>query len=115
MIEVTFRDFAELARRREWTVEFLAERFQGWIEAPRDFFCRVMQGQHADVVIPYRSVLDLYQQELAFEQAETGRERRCFCGCGQRVWGQKKWATPGCRKRAQRGKSETAIFACASG
>lgn len=115
MIEVTFKDFSELARRREWTVEFLAERFQGRIEAPRDFFCRVMQGQHADVVIPYRPVLEFYSQELAFHQREAGREKFCQCGCRQRVWDRKKWAGPGCRKRALRSRSVTAIFACASG
>ena len=40
MIEVMFKDFSELARRRGWSVEFLAERFQAKIEAPTAFFSR---------------------------------------------------------------------------
>ncbi len=119
MVEVTFKDFSDLARRRGWTVQFLAERFRGIIEEPTEFFTRVLacryQGEYrGDVTIPYRSILEFYRAELTFRQQETGRERFCACGCGTRVWDRKKWATCACRKRAQRTGSQTAKTALAS-
>ena len=57
MSEVTFSDFAKLARKRGLSPEYLAERFTGKIERPSEFFHRVFQGQYATVVIPYPSVL----------------------------------------------------------
>jgi hypothetical protein len=42
MREVTFKDFATLARSRGHTAESLAERFRGKIEEPWEFFERVM-------------------------------------------------------------------------
>ena len=90
MVEVTFKDFSELARRRGWTVQFFAERFRGIIEESTEFFTRVLtcryQGEYrGDVVIPYRSVIDLYRIDLTFHQQETGHERFCARACGNRV------------------------------
>jgi len=118
--EITFRDFSALAKRRGWTPEFLAERFRGIIEEPRDFFGRVgnckWHGEYrGEVVIPFRSVLRLYSQEMAFQQQEKRRERFCACGCGNRVWDRKKWASTACRKRFQRRESQTVISASVSG
>ena len=112
--EVTFGDFAALARRRGWTKEFLAERFHGRIDEPRKFFEAVWQGQYAATVIPFNSVLGFYKRELGLHRMESGRDRRCACGCGARVFDRKKWAGPACRKRAQRGRSRTAEIAAVS-
>lgn len=117
--EVSFKDFSELARRRGWSVEFLAERFRRRIEEPVDLFTRILTSKYkneyrGDVLIPFRSILELYGQEIGFHQQEQGREKFCACGCGARVWNRKKWANQGCKKRAQRGKSETAKTALAS-
>ena len=45
-LEVTFRDFAELAKRRGWTPQNLAEKFRGKIEEPSEFFHRVLSCKH---------------------------------------------------------------------
>jgi hypothetical protein len=111
--EVTFGDFAALARRRGWSKEFLAERFQGRIDEPRKFFEAVWQGQYAATVIPFNSVLAFYRQERGLLGMDhTGR--RCQCGCGAPVFDRKKWATAACRKRSQRNTSRTAIFEAVS-
>ena len=68
----------------------------------RAFFEDVFKGRYAKVVIPWRSVLQFYMRELGSYQVEQGKERRCACGCGQRVFGRKKWGSETCRKRVQR-------------
>lgn len=57
---VTFRQFATLAHERSWTAQLLAERFRGLIEAPSEFFYRVLSGKTPYALIPYRSVIALY-------------------------------------------------------
>jgi hypothetical protein len=105
--EVTFADFAALARRRGWSVAFLTERFRGQIEQPQDFFTRVMQGQYAAVVIPYNSVLAFYRQERGLLGTDhTGR--RCACGCGSPVFDRKRWASRACRQRGYRARTQVA-------
>lgn len=103
--EVAFKDFAALAAKREWSPEFLAERFKAKIEGPSEFFHRLFQPRYGDVVIPYRSVLSFYFQELRFHQEQTGNRRVCACGCGLPVFDRKKWASPGCKKRIGRKRS----------
>jgi len=105
--EVTSKDFAELAKQRGWSLDFLVSKFRDLIEEPREYFERLLKGRwnreaRGDVVIPYRSVLQFYFQErkLVF------REGACACGCGVEV-SNKKWASPTCRKRAQRRGSLT--------
>jgi hypothetical protein len=104
--EITFEDFAALARRRGLTLDFLIETFRGRFGARvgdvRDFFERVFMGRYADNVIPYRAVIELYLSELGVHQAETGRERRCSCGCGQRVFDRRRYASNACRQRGHR-------------
>src|SRR3990172_4067654 len=94
--DLTFKDFASVARRRGHTPESLAERFKGKIENPSEFFHRVMQDRFADVVIPYRSVLAFYTQELYYFKESNPRQRRCACGCEQPVFDRQKWASPAC-------------------
>ena len=103
---VTFRDFATLAKRRGWTAEFLAEEFRGKIDGPSEFFHRVLLGKCGEVVIPYRSVLDLYHKELS-PLIEEKSVRLCICDCGRRVYGRKQYAASACRKRAERERSLT--------
>src|SRR5687767_1557752 len=108
MRDVTFGDFAKLAGRRGLTPEFLAERFGEKIERPSEFFHRVFQGQHAAVVIPYRSVLAFYVSELNCHQDSSGNHKNCACGCGQAVFDRKKWASAACKKRLQRNSQREA-------
>lgn len=99
---VTYRQFAALANRRGWTSASLAERFRGKIENSSEFFHRVMGGKHPDVAIPFRSVISFYN-EHAQSAPQTGNgSRLCACGCQEPVFGKKKWATPGCKKRIAR-------------
>ncbi len=119
MTEVTFDEFSKLAQRRGWTVQYLAERFRGVIDEPSEFFNRVLNCRHqgeyrGDLVIPYRSVVEMYQCEVTLQQQEAGHERFCACGCGARVWDRKKWASGACRKRWQRTGSRTAFSAFVS-
>jgi len=109
--EVTFRDFAALAKRKGWTAEFLVEEFRGKIEEPSEFFHRVLSCKYKGedrswVVIPYRSVLEFYHKELSPLIAE-GNVRLCECKCGRRVHGRKSYASVACRKRMERRRSET--------
>jgi hypothetical protein len=111
MIEVTSRDFAELARRRGWSAAFLAEHFRGKIEEPREFFERAPRCKHkgedrSDAVVPYASVPDFYRRELSPLMAE-GSFRSCGCGCGKPVYGRKRLASSACRKRMERRRSQT--------
>jgi len=104
--EVTFRDFASLAKHKGWTAEFLAEEFRGKIEGPSEFFHRVLSCKYKGkdrswVVIPYASVLVLYWQELS-PFVEDKSVRLCICGCQRRVYGRKQYATNYCRNKAYR-------------
>ena len=105
MREITFGDFAKLASKRGLTAECLAERFANKIERASEFFHRLFQGQHASVVIPYRSVVAFFLSELQCHQASIGSHNRtCACGCNATIFDRKKWASAGCRQRAKRQK-----------
>jgi len=109
--EVTFRDFAALAKRRGWTPEFLAEEFRGKIEGPSEFFHRVLSCKYNGedrswVVIPYASVLVLYLQEIS-PFVEDKSVRLCICGCQRRVYGRKQYASGYCRLKSHRERSQT--------
>ena len=103
---VTFREFRDLARKRGWTVDFLVEHFRGKFgdrgDVRRLFEDIMHQRRFNENLIPYRSVITFFETELGYHQAETGREHRCACGCGMRVFDRRKWASETCRKRGQR-------------
>lgn len=99
---ITFRDFAELARRRGWTVDDLAGRFNGCIERPTEFFTRVLSGKFKDSVIPFRGVLEFYQAAVAGPRSSA--RPTCACGCGRVVFDRKRYALPGCKKKTAREK-----------
>jgi hypothetical protein len=107
LIEVTFEDFMQVAKRRGHTPESLAALFRGKIEEPRDFFeramsCRYHGEDRSNVVIPYRSVIEFYLQDCHFFKDLNPGQRLCACGCGLPVFDRKKWASDGCRKKVQR-------------
>lgn len=119
MREVTFKEFAQLAKRRGHTVDSLTDLFRGKIEDAREFFervlsCRYKGEDRSNAVIPYRSVIEFYRQDCHFFMDLNPKQRLCACGCSQPVFDRKKWAKPGCRKRTQQQESETVIFASAS-
>lgn len=107
MVEVTFGDFAKVAKSRGHTVESLADRFKGKIENASEFFERVMTCKHkgedrSNVVVPHRSVIQFYNEELHYFKDSNPRQRQCACGCRLPVFDRKKWATAGCKKRIAR-------------
>lgn len=71
---VTFSMFRSLMAKRHYNVDDLVDLFRGKIEGTRDFFTRVMAPgvAHANVVIPYRSVLEWYYQEDLSEMRKKG-------------------------------------------
>jgi hypothetical protein len=110
MREVTFKDFAIVARKRGHTAESLADRFRGKIENPSEFFERVMMCRYhgedrSGMVIPYRSVMEFYSEELHYFQDLNQKHRQCACGCGEPVFDKKKWASPACRQKVARQKA----------
>ena len=108
MMEVTFKEFQMLMAERQHSVDDLVQLFRGKIDDPREFFERVMSCRYhgedcSAVVIPYRSVIAFYEQELHyFKDTASKRQRLCACGCGKPVFGQHKYASEACRKRRQR-------------
>src|ERR1043166_2768074 len=101
-MSVTFAEFTKLATKRRWTPEMLAVRFRGKIDEPSVFFHRVLGGQAPQSLIPYRSVLDFYAQTIADKPESIISKPTCACGCGERVFDRKKWATQACRQRVAR-------------
>jgi hypothetical protein len=117
--EITFKEFAQLAKRRGHTVDSLTDLFRGKIEDPREFFGRVMSCRYrgedrSNVLIPYRSVIEFYRQDCHFFKDLNPGQRSCACGCGLPVFDRKRWASSGCKKRMQRRESVTANLAFVS-
>jgi len=115
MEEITFKEFATVARKRGHSAEPLADRFRGKIDEPREFFERVMSCKYkgedrAGVVIPYKSVIEFYQAEMHYFADSNRKHRVCACGCDRPIFDRKKWATPGCKKKAQRKESQTSVL-----
>jgi hypothetical protein len=113
---ITFREFQLLMKQRNHDVDELVNTFAGKIDEPRKFFERVMSCEwrnpdtgrledRGDVVIPYKSVVKFYQEELHyFKDTAKKSQRLCQCGCGKPVFGQYRFASESCRKRLQRSK-----------
>src|SRR5262245_26195410 len=87
--EITFKDFANIAKRRGHTPESLAALFRGKIEEPREFFervtcCRYHGQDRSAVVIPYRSVIEFYQQEAHYSPTLQSSTENVLAGAGGR-------------------------------
>jgi len=105
--EVTFHDFAALAKRKGWTPEFLAGEFRGKVDNPSEFFHRVLGGKHGGVAIPFHTVLDLYHKELS-PLMQDEAVRLCVCGCQKQAHGRKRYASAYCRLKTYRRGALTA-------
>jgi len=75
MTEITFKQFIKLMERRGMESNDLCRQFRGKFDEPREFFNRVWQGRYADVVIPYRSVVQFYTKELRLQTILDERKR----------------------------------------
>lgn len=103
---VTFAEFARVMRSRGIDPTYLVKRFRtefgdGTAEV-RMFFDQVFDRRYRDRMIPYRSVIEFFRREVGITQMGSDCGRRCACGCGQRVFGRKKWATNACKQRGYR-------------
>ena len=100
---ITFNQFQALAKRRGWTVDFLAAFVKGELDEPKRTIERILKTGPAETVIPYTCLIELYLKATAklAEGTPTGRGY-CVDGCGQRVMGRKKFASDAYRKRAAR-------------
>ena len=71
MNDVRFKQFAALMKIRHRGLDDLVDLFRGKIEDPREFFGRVLvckwhYEDRSDVVVPYRSVIEFYNQEKEY-------------------------------------------------
>jgi hypothetical protein len=84
--EVTFKDFAAVARKRGHTTDHWPIDSEGGLKALLSFFERVMTCKYKGedrswVVIPYRSVLEFYNEELHYFRDSNQKAMRVW------VWG----------------------------
>lgn len=82
-VGVTFRDFAALAKLKDWTAEGLAREFPG-VNSPEPsgaYFTVLHNRPNPDVVIRYRRIIEKYLREARFLIA-ADKLRPCGCGCG---------------------------------
>jgi hypothetical protein len=98
---ITFAQVRTLAMKQGMTLRDLVEQFQEDVERPREVFMRVWDKRLGEVVMPYWAVIQWYEKATAPVLAVAG-EPTCACGCRARVWGRRKWASPGCRIRVFR-------------
>ena len=121
MQEITYADFATAARRHGYTKDDLALYARDWWEyckdrygvnsydTPEKYAERVFSPKYATVVIPYLSLLTLYEEWHKPKALDKGKikEKYCACGCGVRLISAfKTYASTACRKRKHRLKQE---------
>jgi hypothetical protein len=106
---ITFGQFRAVAQQREWSEAWLVEQCRGQLEEPTATIRRVLYGalvdgkrvSLAEVVLPYTCLITLYNKATQPKPALVG-EKACVCGCGAKLRGKQRYASPACRKRAQR-------------
>jgi hypothetical protein len=116
---ITFREFRKVATRQEWSLEWLVEYCKSELDRPTDTVRCLLEGARveghregrtwvaphwddmADVVLPYRCLIELYRRATRGRPALPG-ERACLCGCGGRLRGKQQFASPACRQRKSR-------------
>jgi hypothetical protein len=109
---ITFGQFRHVAKQQEWSIVWLVDQVKGEIDTPTDTVRRivhgtVVDGKHqllADRVLPYRCLIELYQRATTPKPPIVGI-KACGCGCGDALRGKQQYASPLCRKRAQRARS----------
>jgi hypothetical protein len=99
---VSFAKFAALARRKEWSAEYLAESLRGKFEVKGEtfehYFDRVLRGNpSSEVVIPFRSMIAKFVAAVE-ELARDGKLKLCPCGCGSYAGPGGRLAWPMCSR-----------------
>lgn len=101
---VTFGQFAATAKKNGFDQAALVEVCKPWWEGNdpvTSFAKRVFLPMHKDVVIPYRTLLELYARWDAVQTEQ--KEKVCACGCGRPIKSKFKiFATTACRKKQSR-------------
>src|SRR5262245_28213272 len=64
--------------------------------------CSYRGEDRSYMLIPYRSVLAFYAEDLRYFGNTHAKHKRCACGCGAPVFDREKWASSACKKRIQR-------------
>ncbi len=100
---VSYAKFAALARRKEWSAEFLGENLRGKFEVRGEtfehYFERVLRCDPSPAaVIPFRSVIGKYLAAVE-ELARDGKLGLCACGCGSYAGGGNRLAWDSCVAR----------------
>jgi hypothetical protein len=106
---VTCRVSRKVAKQHEWSLEWLVEQCKAELDRPTDTIRRVLEGARvegnwddmADVLLPYRCLIELYQRATRPKPALAG-QKACACGCGGVLRGKQSYASPACRKRVSR-------------
>jgi hypothetical protein len=62
---VTFKQFRDLARRRGWSIVWVAGQMRGEVEDQKHTAERIMKTGPAETLIPYTSLLVLYNRGVA--------------------------------------------------
>lgn len=98
----SYGKFASLARRKEWSAEYLAETFRGKLEARDEplphYFRRVLACDPSpEVVIPYGSVIEKFLTAVE-ELARDQKLALCRCGCGSYPGAGRRLAWDSCRE-----------------
>ena len=83
---LSYAKFAALAKRKEWSAEYLAENLRGRFEVKGEtfehYFERVLHCDPSpETVIPFRSVIVGFLAAVG-ELAQDGELKLCPCGCG---------------------------------
>jgi len=118
--EITFNDFANMARRLGYTKKDLARHISEWWdngeetslpgakESNSQFAERVFSPLYGEVVIPYQPLLTLYQSwDDPYRELAT---KVCSCGCRRGVLGKGQYATDYCRLKVHRQTKKTEGF-----
>ena len=98
---VTFGEFARLAKQNGLTSDGLVEIVKPWWEGrdPKEQFAkRVFTPLYAQVIIPYRSLLLLYASWKEIREVEANKT--CACGCGKPINSAfRRYASEACKQR----------------
>jgi hypothetical protein len=111
-LEITFKDFATMAKRIGYTKKDLAKYISEWWddgeecglpgakESTSQFAERLFSPLYGEVVIPYQPLLTLYQSwDDPYRELAT---KVCGCGCGRGILGKGQYATNYCRLKVHR-------------